>query len=138
MKDNFYSRVLLIALVVLLGLGSGWLLVRFKAQRGKPLSVAANRAGVGNGGVRPGQVYGQAGADFKDQAVGVLAKNDDPKTDGTHKLLREGGESQTVYLTSSVIDLDKFVGHKVQIWGKTFASTKVAWLMDVGRLKILE
>ena len=53
-------------------------------------------------------------------------------------LLREGGESQTAYLTSSVLDLDMFIGRKVQVWGQTFDSTNVAWLMDIGKIKVLE
>jgi len=58
--------------------------------------------------------------------------------EGTHKLLREGGESQTAYLTSSVLDLDLFVGHKVEIWGETFAAQKAGWLLDVGAVKVLD
>ncbi len=58
--------------------------------------------------------------------------------EGTHKLIREGGESQTAYLTSSIIDLDPLVGKKVQVWGETFKGQKAGWLMDVGRVKVLE
>ena len=52
--------------------------------------------------------------------------------------MRPGGPSQNVYLTSSVVDLNLFVDHKVQIWGESFAAHKAGWLMDVGRVKILE
>jgi len=58
--------------------------------------------------------------------------------EGSHKLTREGGESQTLYLTSTVVDLEQFVGRKVQVWGETFAAQKAGWLMDVGRVKVLE
>jgi len=37
-----------------------------------------------------------------------------------------------------VIDLEKFVGRKVKVWGQTFAAQKAGWLMDVGKLKVLE
>ncbi len=74
---------------------------------------------------------------FKDTATGVIEKGG-LNGEGTHKLIREGGPSQTAYLTSSIIDLDQFVGKKVQVWGETFKGQKAAWLMDVGRVKILE
>lgn len=74
---------------------------------------------------------------FKDTATGVIEKGG-LDGEGSHKLIREGGPSQTAYLTSSIIDLDQFVGKKVQIWGETFKGQKAAWLMDVGRIKILE
>ncbi|MFZ5365913.1 MAG: hypothetical protein ACOZBZ_01330 [Patescibacteria group bacterium] len=74
---------------------------------------------------------------FKDTATGIIEKNG-IDGEGTHKLIREGGPSQTAYLTSSIIDLDQFVGKKVQVWGETFKGQKAGWLMDVGRVKILE
>ena len=58
--------------------------------------------------------------------------------EGSHHLVREGGESQYVYLTSSIIDLDQFVGRKVKVWGQTFEAQKAGWLMDVGRLEIVK
>ena len=57
--------------------------------------------------------------------------------EGTHKLIRPGGDSQTVYLTSSVLDLDQFVGKKVRVWGETFAGDKAGWFMDVGKVETL-
>lgn len=74
---------------------------------------------------------------FKDSAEGVIEKGG-LDGEGSHKLVRPGGPSQTVYLTSSVIDLDEFVGHKVKIWGETFAAQKAGWLMDVGRVEVKE
>jgi hypothetical protein len=73
---------------------------------------------------------------FKDTAEGKLEKGG-LNGEGSHHLVRPGGESQTVYLTSSIVDLDKFVGSKVKIWGETFAAQKAGWLMDVGRLEVL-
>jgi hypothetical protein len=37
-----------------------------------------------------------------------------------------------------LVDLDRFVNHKVTVWGETFAAQKVGWLMDVGAVKVLE
>ncbi|MBU2577949.1 hypothetical protein KKA69_03915 [Patescibacteria group bacterium] len=74
---------------------------------------------------------------FPDKAIGVIEAGGE-NGEGTHKLIREGGPSQTVYLTSSVLDLDQFVGRKVEVNGATMKAQKVAWLMDIGKIKVLE
>lgn len=74
---------------------------------------------------------------FKDAADGVIEK-DGVDGEGTHKLIREGGPSQTASIVSSVIDLDAYIGKKVKIWGQTMAAKKANWLMDVGKIEILE
>lgn len=74
---------------------------------------------------------------FRDTAEGTLEANG-VNGEGTHRLIRPGGESQTVYLTSSVVDLGEFVGKKVRVRGETFAAKKAAWLMDVGVVEVLE
>jgi hypothetical protein len=71
---------------------------------------------------------------FKDSAEGVIEKGG-LSGEGTHKLTRDGGPSQTVYLISSVVDLDSFVGKKVKVWGQTMSAQKAAWLMDVGKVE---
>ncbi len=74
---------------------------------------------------------------FRDTATGTLQENDGKITkEGTHVLIR-GDVSQNAYLTSSVIDLSKYIGKKVQVWGETFKGQKAGWLMDVGRIKIV-
>ena len=73
---------------------------------------------------------------FKDQAQGVIEKGG-LDGEGTHKLIREGGPSQTAYLISSIVDLDEFVGKKVTVWGQTMAAKKVSWLMDVGKIELI-
>lgn len=76
-------------------------------------------------------------ATFRDTATGELMENDGKITDeGTHILVR-GDPSQNAYLTSSVIDLSKYVGKKVQVWGETYKGQKAGWLMDVGRIKVI-
>lgn len=74
---------------------------------------------------------------FRDTATGVL-ESGGSNGEGTHKLIRDGGPSQTVYLISSIVDLDQYVGQKVEVWGETIRAQKVGWLMDVGRLKMVE
>lgn len=73
---------------------------------------------------------------FKDMAEGKLEKGG-LDGEGTHKLIRPGGDSQTVYLTSTILDLDQFVGKNIRVWGQTNAAKKAGWLMDVGRVEIL-
>ncbi|MDP1743310.1 MAG: hypothetical protein Q8L51_00815 [Candidatus Amesbacteria bacterium] len=74
---------------------------------------------------------------FRDTATGVLEKNGTNGV-GTHKLIREGGPSQTIYMVSSVVDLDQFDGKKVEVWGETQKVAKASWFMDIGRVKIVE
>ncbi|OGG15217.1 hypothetical protein A2773_05025 [Candidatus Gottesmanbacteria bacterium RIFCSPHIGHO2_01_FULL_39_10] len=73
---------------------------------------------------------------FKDMAEGTLEKGG-IDGEGTHHLVRPGGDSQTVYVTSTVMDLSPFVGKKIRVWGQTHAAQKAGWLMDVGRVETL-
>jgi len=76
---------------------------------------------------------------FRDTSQGKIVINDNKDVpEGSHKLIRPGGPSQTAYLTSSVLDLNQFLNQCVQVWGETFAGQKAGWLMDVGRVKILD
>lgn len=76
---------------------------------------------------------------FPDKAEGRVEINDNEViTEGSHKLIRPGGESQTAYLTSSVVDLNQFLGQCVQVWGETFSAQKAGWLMDIGWVKVVD
>jgi len=124
--------------IVVFGVFSGWGLFRLTSGRGGGFSGSQIKTDIAGGEqVERGKTYGSTSEVFKDHAVGVIEKNGFDG-EGTHKLLREGGESQTAYLTSSVLDLDLFVGHKVEIWGETFAAQKAGWLLDVGAVKVLD
>ncbi len=72
-----------------------------------------------------------------DQATGTLEKTSG-KEQGTHKLIRDGGPSQTIYMVSSVIDLEEYVGKKMDICGDTQKLQGVSWFMDVTQIKIVE
>lgn len=74
---------------------------------------------------------------FKDQAEGVL-KEGGFEDEGSFHLERPGGDSQTVYLSSTAVDLSQYVGKKVRVWGQTYNGQKTAWLMDVGLVEILQ
>jgi len=74
---------------------------------------------------------------FKDTTSGTL-KNGGINGEGQFHLVRPGGDSQNVYLVSSSVDLSKFVGKKIKIWGQTQTAQYAGWLMDVGRVEVME
>lgn len=119
------------AVLVLLGVGTGYVL----AQGNSGATVLGNKKiEVINGGKVAGVTDTKT---FKDSAEGTLEKGG-IDGEGSHKLIRAGGPSQTAYLVSSVVDLDQYVGKKVRVWGETFAAKKAAWLLDVGKIELLE
>ncbi len=73
---------------------------------------------------------------FKDTAQGTL-QTGGIDGEGQYHLVRPGGDSQNVYMVSSVVDLSKYVGKNVKVWGQTQQSQKAGWLMDVGRIQAL-
>jgi len=128
--------IIIFLVVVTAGLYSGAWLKTMKQGKTISAELSGIQAEVPQTGVKVGDIYGSANEKiFKDPATGVLDKGG-YGGEGTHKLVRAGGISQTVYLTSSTIDLDALVGHQVTIWGETFKGQKVGWLMDVGRAKV--
>lgn len=118
-------------LVILIGIGSGFLVTKARVGSGLTSKAAPNAKSTET----------EAGlADektFRDSAEGTLEEGG-IKGEGTHHLVRPGGDSQSVYLTSTVIDLQGFVGKKVQVWGETISARKAGWLMDVGKIKVVE
>jgi len=127
---------LVIVAIILAGVVSGY----FLANRGVARLAKITEL---TGGTKMVQGPKEVGIEdetlFPDSAQGRIEVNDSEViTEGSHKLIRPGGESQTAYLTSSVLDLNQFLGKCVQIWGETFQGQKAGWLMDVGRVKILD
>ena len=116
-------------LVVLAGVASGWMLSgKMVAKEEQPTvsSQAVNEpmeAGIADEST------------FRDSAEGILQEGG-INGEGTHHLDRGTGEAKYVYLTSTVIDLDKFVGKKVTVWGETIKAKSAGWLMDVGKIKV--
>jgi len=92
---------------------------------------------VADENVKAGDVFGSTSDDFKDYTEGYLEVGG-VDGEGSHHLVRLGGESQTVYLTSSVTDLSKFEGMEVKVWGETNKGQKAGWLMDVGRVEVVK
>ncbi|KKT30933.1 MAG: hypothetical protein UW41_C0003G0049 [Candidatus Collierbacteria bacterium GW2011_GWC2_44_18] len=136
------SNILITAtfvIVAMVGFYTGATLKTFiggKLNGGTSGSLKNIQAEVPLSGVKVGDIYGSADEKaFNTTATGVLDKGG-LNGEGTHKLVRPGGLSQTVYMTSSVIDLDTLVGHQITVWGETFKGQKTGWLMDVGRVKV--
>ena len=84
-----------------------------------------------------GKLYGSTDPGFTDTAQGTIEKGSINGV-GTHILNREGGATQRASLTSSTVDLDLFVGKKVEVNGQTNTSNKTGWLLDVGSIKIIQ
>jgi len=140
MKSNNKMFVILCVLVLVGGSATG---IGISKLGAKENSGSAGESGtplqqVATGTIRNGDVFGsQEEKDFKDSAEGYLEIGG-LEGEGSHHLLRDGGPSQTVYLTSSSTDLDKFQGMTIKVWGETFKGQKAGWLMDVGRVKVME
>lgn len=128
-----FLPAILVVVIVLAGIISG--LVFASRNKAQPISTGA----IGQENL-PKEVKESFAQTFRDQAEGVVEKNDklDKYAQGTHKLIRPGGESQTAFLTSSVLDLDQYVGKKAKVFGETFGSSQVGWLMDVGKVEVIE
>ena len=124
--------VLVLLVMIALGIGVGYGASFFSAQTGTNIIPAALNP---NAPVK-GKMYGNGDISvFKDTAEGIL-KNGGIDGDGQYHLVRPGGASQYVYLTSSVVDLSQFINQKIKVWGQTQKAQHAGWLMDVGRVEV--
>lgn len=125
------GKVLAILLVfVAAGIYTGYFLSHQGSAKVGQASPSSSSA------VEKGAVYGTNDTStFKDTAEGTVA-NGGIDGEGQFHLVRPGGDSQNVYMTSSLVDLSLFVGKKVKVWGQTQAAKKAGWLMDVGRVEV--
>lgn len=136
-KNDLKKNLLLIGgitILVLAGTLTGWFLSGKKSNLGSPLEGSVVAPGAKSGTEEAGLADEST---FRDSAEGLLEEGG-VNGEGTHHLVREGGISQTVYLTSTVIDLESFVGKKVMVWGETITAKKAGWLMDVGKIRVTE
>ena len=140
-SDKVNVFVVGIVIALLLGGISGFGIYKIKgggSGGGVGKAPTTNQTGeIEESKIKVGEVYGFDDELFKDTAEGTIEEGGG-NGEGTHKLVREGGEDQNAYLTSSVLDLDSFIGRKVKVWGQTYASQKVGWLMDIGKIEVLE
>lgn len=134
-KFSFSPKIALIfVVVVLLGLGSGYVLSTRLSINGKTANIGGN---LNSSSISKGTTVGSNDTNtFKDTAQGIL-KQGGIDGEGAFHLERPGGSSQNVYLTSSTVDMTKFVDKKIKVWGQTQKAQHAGWLMDVGRVEVL-
>jgi hypothetical protein len=121
----------ILALAIILGILSGFLL------NNKTISAPgqASSGALGSSVTVPAQDAGT----FKDFAEGIVRarpQSSDQTADyseGAYMLERTG--ATPVALTSSVVDLSKYVGKKVKVFGETQQALSQGWLMDVGKVE---
>lgn len=133
-------------IILILAIGSGFVLSRIlplNNSGNSVIDVVTNNTVTSIDNVTSadqlevGKYYGDSDKTFTDTATGTLVAGG-INGEGTHTLQREGGKTQYAALTSSTVDLDLFVGKKVEIKGETNTSKKAGWFLDVGAIKILE
>jgi hypothetical protein len=118
--------------MILLGVLTGYFIAGGKKTTTSASNAAAGPTATGK------NVFGSADTKtFTDSAMGTVEK-EGISGEGTHKLIRDGGPSQTACLVSSVLDLDQFVGKKIKVVSKTMEAKSCPWLMDVGQVQVLE
>jgi len=128
MKKNSIVILTVYIALIILGLGTGYLLAN-KGSRGSSVLTQGGTIGTEKVvGVKDASKYTNC-------PTGSLEKGG-LDGEGTHHLTRPGGQSQTAYLVSSIIDLDQYVGLTVKVCGATMQAQKAPWLMDVERLEL--
>lgn len=125
------NKILLLAVIlsVILGVASGYTLSN-KSSSGSAAPASSDN--------KPAKSAAADTKTFRDFAEGVIKpiptpKNSGDYVEGTHILEREG--AYPVTLTSSVVDLSKYEGKKVKVYGETQKALKSGWLMDVGKVE---
>jgi hypothetical protein len=131
------TPVLVAIVVVFLGVGTGWLLSGHSVKEvGQKGSSSVNMASNVTQTQTEAGIADESTFSSSDAPIGILREGG-VNGEGNYHLERPGGESQNVYLTSTVLDLKSFVGKKVQVWGETLSGQKAGWLMDVGKIKVV-
>jgi len=125
------KTLVLLLVIAALGVGTGLMLSKYSSATGKSVPL------LPQGGPGKGKTFGSTDTStFKDTAEGVLNEGG-IEGEGQFHLVRPGGDSQNVYMTSSTVDLSQFVGKKIKVWGQTQTAQKAGWLMDVGKVEVL-
>lgn len=131
-KSSTGKIVGLLVVLVILGIVTGFALSKYTATTGNVLPGVSQLTSS----VDKGKTYGSNDTKtFKDTAEGVL-RGGGIASEGQYHLVRPGGDSQNVYMTSSTVDLSQFIGKKIKVWGQTQQAQHAGWLMDVGRVEI--
>lgn len=124
--------IIVLFIVAFLGIATGYLMSQNGGKVGN-----VNVGQIATGGPSKGTIEGSSDTStFKDTTEGVL-KMGGIEGEGQYHLVRPGGDSQNVYMTSSLVDLSKYLGKKIKVWGETQKAQHAGWLMDVGRVEVL-
>lgn len=125
--------VVILVVFALLGVGTGFGLSQLSANSSGNSVLPLPKVSS----VEKGKTYGVTDtSSFKDTAEGEV-KEGGIEGEGQYHLVRPGGDSQSVYMTSSTVDLSQFIGKKVKVWGATQTAQTAGWLMDVGKVEVL-
>jgi len=134
LKSAFTPKVIgIFGLVIVVGVVTGFLV------SGK--SSVSSKGGLGsvlNGSsASKGTIVGSDDTTFFNNTAEGVLKEGGVNGEGAFHLERTGGVSQNVYLTSSIVDLSKYLNKKLKVWGQTQKAQTAGWLMDVGRIEVL-
>jgi len=135
-NNSIFTKKLFILLIVaaVFGVMTGYVI----SNRGTSGGNALTSGTVTSSKISKGTIVGSNDTKtFKDTASGTL-KTGGINGEGQFHLVRPGGDSQNVYLVSSNVDLSQFVGKNIKVWGQTQTAQYAGWLMDVGRVEVLE
>ena len=137
-KSNLMAKplILTILIVLVLGVGTGYIASNVSGFSGDKVTTI-NSGSNTSGEIKKGYTAGVNDTKtFANSAEGVV-KEGGIDGEGEFHLVRPGGDSQNVYITSSVLDLSKFIGKKIKVWGSTQTAQKAGWLMDVGKVEVM-
>ncbi len=133
-KSMVKPLLLTVIVVLILGVGTGYIASSLGGSKKGPVSInSSSSEGKIEKGFSAGVTDTKA---FPDTAEGKL-ETGGIDGEGEYHLVRPGGDSQNVYMTSSAVDLSQFVGKKVKVWGQTQSAQKAGWLMDVGKIEVM-
>lgn len=130
-NNQKYMKILAGLVVAVLGIGSGW----FFSGQAQGSQIVGRQSGS-EAILEAGEVDESLLAESESEQ-GILYEGG-ANGEGTHYLDRGMGEDKKIYLLSTVIDLQAFVGKNVEIWGNTLAAEHAGWLMDVVRVKVIK
>ena len=122
--------------VVLLGVGTGWVVA--KVGNNSDVNSTNSSVSIEDENLADNEAGISDESRFEENTPEGILVEGGLDGEGTHHLDRGAGPDKMVYITSSVINLDSFVGKKVKVWGNTMAAQEAPWLMDVGKIKIIE
>lgn len=133
--SKFFSPQFLAGIVVFLVIGTA---AGYFAANNTNTAKSVTASPEDSSEILKGKTFGSNDTDtFKDTAEGVV-KEGGVEGEGQFHLVRPGGESQNVYMTSSLVDLSLFLNRKIKVWGQTQTARKAGWLMDVGKVEVLD